>query len=237
MSREAPLPLGATVFAALFVTGLVTAQLTAAKVLAFPSPVSLPFSGETLVLPGAALAYAITFFASDCYAELYGRRSATRLVNTAFLMNFLVLGLVFTTIAAPAARSSIDPAAFGEVLGASANIVVGSLVAFLVSQNWDVVVFHRLRRLTDGEQLWLRNLGSTASSQLLDTVLFVGIAFWILPRLAGMGPQLPGEIVLGLMLGQYLLKLFIALLDTPLVYLAVRTVRRSAPAPGSPGPA
>lgn len=237
MSREAPLPLGATVFAALFVTGLVTAQLTAAKVLAFPSPVSLPFSGETLVLPGAALAYAITFFASDCYAELYGRRSATRLVNTAFLMNFLVLGLVFTTIAAPAARSSIDPAAFGEVLGASANIVVGSLVAFLVSQNWDVVVFHRLRRLTDGEQLWLRNLGSTASSQLLDTVLFVGIAFWILPRLAGMGPQLPGEIVLGLMLGQYLLKLLIALLDTPLVYLAVRTVRRSEPAPGSPGPA
>lgn len=237
MSREAPLPLGATVFAALFVTGLVTAQLTAAKVLAFPSPVSLPFSGETLVLPGAALAYALTFFASDCYAELYGRRSATRLVNTAFLMNFIVLGLVFTTIAAPAARSSIDPAAFGEVLGASANIVVGSLVAFLVSQNWDVVVFHRLRRLTDGEQLWLRNLGSTASSQLLDTVLFVGIAFWILPRLAGMGPQLPGEIVLGLMLGQYLLKLLIALVDTPLVYLAVRTVRGSEPTPGSPGPA
>ncbi|MFC7228313.1 queuosine precursor transporter [Salinirubellus salinus] len=234
MSAQQDIPFGATVLTAVFVTALVTAQLTAAKVLAFPSPVSLPFSGATLVLPGAALAYALTFFASDCYAELYGRWAATRLVNTAFVMNFVVLGLVFTTIAAPAARSSIDPAAFEQVLGASTNIVAGSLVAYLVSQNWDVFVFHALRDATDGEYLWLRNVGSTATSQLLDTVIFVGIAFYLLPNVAGIGPQLPTSVVLGLMVGQYVLKLGIAVLDTPFVYLVVRAVRGSEAGHESP---
>jgi hypothetical protein len=222
---DRPIPAGATVLAALFVTALVTAQLTAAKVLAFPSPVAFPFTGRTLVLPGAALAYALTFFASDCYAELYGRRAAQVLVNTAFFMNFVVLGLVFTTIAAPAAPSSIDPTAFRQVLGASANVVVGSLVAYLLSQNWDVLVFHGLRERFDGKYLWLRNVASTASSQLIDTVVFVGIAFYLLPQ-AGFGPDLPTAVVLGLLVGQYALKLAIAVLDTPFVYLVVGVVRR-----------
>jgi uncharacterized integral membrane protein (TIGR00697 family) len=224
VSAQQDIPFGTTVLAALFVTALVTAQLTAAKVLAFPSPVGLPFTGSTLVLPGAALAYAVTFFASDCYTELYGRWAATRLVNTAFLMNFVVLALVFTTIAAPAADSSIDPNSFAEVLGASGNIVAGSLVAYLVSQNWDVFIFHTIRDWTNGNYLWLRNIGSTATSQLLDTVIFVGIAFYLLPT-AGIGPQLPTTVVLGLMIGQYILKLGIAVLDTPLVYLVVQAVR------------
>jgi uncharacterized integral membrane protein (TIGR00697 family) len=234
VSAEQDIPSGATVLAALFVTALVTAQLTAAKVLAFPSPVALPFTGSTLVLPGAALAYALTFFASDCYSELYGRWAATRLVNVVFLMNFVVLGLVFTTIAAPAAQSSIDPAAFRQVLGASTNIVAGSLAAYLVSQNWDVFVFHELRALTNGEYLWLRNVASTATSQLLDTVIFVGVAFYLLPQVVGIGPQLPTAVVLGLMVGQYVLKLLIAVVDTPFVYLVVRAVRGREPGHESP---
>src|SRR6056297_3485417 len=87
----------------LFVTALVTAQVTASKVLAFELPLSLPVTGAQLALPGAALAYALTFLASDCYTELYGRRAAQVLVNAAFTMNFLVLALVWSTILAPAA--------------------------------------------------------------------------------------------------------------------------------------
>jgi hypothetical protein len=225
--RQATLPLGATALAALFVTALITAQVTAAKVLAFPSPVSLPFTGSTLVLPGAALAYALTFFASDCYTELYGKRAGQRLVNVAFAMNFVLLALVYSTIAAPAAASSIDPGQFAAVLGASTNIVAGSLVAYLFSQNWDVYVFHAIREVTGRERLWLRNLASTASSQAIDTVVFVGIAFYLLPRVAGIGPQLPTNVVLGLMVGQYALKLVIAAVDTPFVYLVTNAVRAS----------
>ena len=220
-------PVGAVVLAAVFVASLATAQLTAAKVLAFELPFALPLAGAELALPGAALAYALTFLASVCYTELYGKRAAQVLVNVAFAMNFLVLALVWSTILAPAAPSSIDPAAFELVLGASTNIVAGSLLAYVVSQNYDVIVFHAIKERTGGEYLWLRNVVSTGTSQLLDTVIFVGIAFWAMPTFVGIGPQLPGAVVVSLMVGQYLLKLAIAVLDTPFVYLITGAVRRS----------
>ncbi|MCQ4334669.1 queuosine precursor transporter [Natronomonas sp. F2-12] len=223
-------PPGAVALAGIFVASLATAQLTAAKVLAFELPVSVPLAGPELTLPGAALAIAVMFFASDCYAELYGKRATQVLVNVAFAMNFLVLALVWSTILAPAAPSSIDPGTFALVLGASTNIVAGSLVAYLVSQNLDVVVFHAIREATDGEMLWLRNVASTATSQLVDTVIFVSIAFWILPQTVGIGPQLPGAVVVSLVVGQYLLKLLIAVLDTPFVYLVTGAIRRTEPA-------
>lgn len=229
-STTRPLPVSRLLIVALFVTALVTAQLTASKLLAFSLPVAIPLAGSMLVLPGAALAYAVTFFASDCYAELYGKRAAQEMVNVAFLMNFVVLALVWSTIAAPALNPE-SASTFASVLGASTNIVAGSLLAYLVSQNWDVVVFHRIKAATDGEMLWLRNVASTASSQLLDTVIFVGVAFFALPLL-GLNPGLglplfaaAGPSVVALVVGQYLLKLLIAIVDTPFVYAVVRGVR------------
>jgi queuosine precursor transporter len=216
----------------LFVAALVTAQLTASKVLAFSLPVSLPVTGSELVLPGAALAYAITFLASDCYTELYGRRAAQILVNVAFALNFVVLALVWSTIAAPAAETSVDPDAFATALGASTNVVLGSLLAYLVSQNWDVWLFHEIRDRTGHERLWLRNLVSTGTSQAIDTVIFVSVAFAVAPAVLGVGEVLPLEVLLALVVGQYLLKLAIAVLDTPVVYAVVALVRSREPVPG-----
>ncbi|MFC4541211.1 queuosine precursor transporter [Halosolutus amylolyticus] len=209
----------------LFVAALVTAQLTASKVLAFDIPVALPITGAQLALPGAALAYALTFLASDCYTELYGKRAAQIVVNVGFALNFVVLALVWSTIAAPAA----DPDGAGQfatVLGASTNIVLGSLLAYVISQNWDVLVFHRIREYTGSEKLWLRNIGSTASSQAIDTIVFVAVGFVLAPAVldVGMDP-LPFQAALGLMIGQYLLKFAIAVLDTPVVYAIVSLVR------------
>ena len=208
----------------LFVVALATAQVTAAKVIALPLPFALPVVGPEIVLPGAALAYALTFLASDCYAELYGRRATQVVVNVAFLANFLVLALVWSTLAAP----GVDPeiaAAFDTALGPATNIVAGSLLAYLVSQNWDVFVFHAIRDRTGPELLWLRNIASTATSQALDTAIFVGVAFFAAPTLFGVGDPLPLGVLLALGVGQYLLKLAIAVLDTPIVYLVVRAVR------------
>ena len=113
---------------ALFVTALVTAQVTAAKVLALPLPVALPVVGPEILLPGAALAYALTFFASDCFAELYGRRTAQVVVNVAFAMNFVVLALVWSTLVAPGVDPGVS-SAFATALGPTTNIVAGSLLA------------------------------------------------------------------------------------------------------------
>ncbi|ESS06585.1 MAG: conserved hypothetical integral membrane protein [uncultured archaeon A07HB70] len=217
---------GRVTLAALFVTALVVAQLTAAKLVALPLPRPLPVVGGALVVPGAAFAYAVTFFASDCYAELYGKTAAQVVVNVGFAMNLVLLGLVWATILAPvASASAVGAAEFRTVLGAGTNVVAGSLLAYALSQNWDVLVFHRLRTLTGGDHLWLRNLASTGTSQAVDTVVFVGVAFGAAPALLGVGAALPPAVLVQLAVGQYLLKLGIAVLDTPLVYGAVRLLR------------
>ncbi|CAM2893217.1 queuosine precursor transporter [Halobacterium salinarum] len=221
----------------LFVTALVTAQLTASKLLLFELPVSLPVTGAALVLPGAALAYAVTFFASDCYAELYGRRDAQVMVNVGFVMNLVLLALVYSTVRAPIAPfSGVGQDAFATVLLSAGNIVAGSLLAYVVSQNWDVIAFHAIRDRTGASHLWLRNIGSTATSQIIDTVIFVTVAFWAAPVLLGVGqPRTPAQL-LALIVGQYLLKLAIAVGDTPFVYAVVAAARSrglGAPAPAA----
>ena len=205
--------------AALFVTALVTAQVTAAKVVSVGLPVSLPLTGSEILVPAAVFAYALTFFASDCYTELYGKRAAQVLVNVAFVMNFILLALVWLAIWAPIAEvSDVGQDPFAETLAASTGVVLGSLLAYIVSQNWDVLVFHWLRDYTDARYLWLRNIVSTATSQLLDTVIFITIAFFIFQGL-------PLDAVLGLIVGQYLFKLLLVGVDTPFVYLVVGFVR------------
>lgn len=224
--RDAP----RVAIAALFITSLVTAQLLAVKVLGLPLPTRLPLVGGSLLVPAGVVAYALTFFSTDCYAELYGRRPATVLVNVGFAMNVVMLGLVWLAIWLPGSDAGVDPAAFRRVLGPSTAIVVGSLLAYVVSQNLDVFAFDGLRRRTRGEHLWLRNLGSTGTSQLVDTGVFIGTAFWAVPVVLGVGQALPGIALLQLVVGQYLVKLLLALLDTPFVYLVVGYVRDVDPA-------
>ena len=211
--------------AALFITSLITAQLIAVKLLAVPFPGSLPLVGGSVLVPAGVLAYALTFFASDCYAELYGRRPAQIMVNVGFGMNFVMLALVWLAVVAPGSPAGVDPAMFESVLGLSTNIVLGSLGAYIVSQNWDVIAFHAIGDWTDGEHLWLRNLGSTGTSQLIDTTIFVLLAFFLVPSALGIGQALPGAVLVQLIVGQYILKLLIALLDTPFVYAVVGYMR------------
>ena len=211
--------------AALFITSLITAQLIAVKLLAVPFPGSFPIVGGSVLVPAGVLAYALTFFASDCYAELYGRRPAQIMVNVGFGMNFVMLALVWLAIVAPGSPAGVDPATFESVLGLSTNIVLGSLGAYIVSQNWDVIAFHAIGDWTDGEHLWLRNLGSTGTSQLIDTTIFVLLAFFLVPSALGIGQALPGAVLVQLIVGQYILKLLIALLDTPFVYAVVGYMR------------
>ena len=205
---------------ALFVTALITAQVTAAKVVAIGLPASLPITGEAILVPAAVFAYSITFFVSDCYTEIFGKRSAQMLVNVAFAMNIVLLILVWLAIFAPIFDGSpVGQEPFAVTLGASTGIVAGSLLAYIVSQNWDVLVFHGIREFTAGRYLWLRNVLSTATSQLIDTVIFIGIAFVVFQGL-DLGDAM------ALAFGQYLFKLGLVVIDTPFVYLVVAGIRR-----------
>ena len=99
--------------------------------------------------------------------------------------------------------------AVNTVFGAAWRVALGSFVAYLVAQNFDIWFFHKMRERTQGRHLWFRNLGSTSVSQLIDTVIFFPIAF------AGIMPNL-----FQVMIVAYIVQLIVAVLDTPYIYLA-----------------
>lgn len=230
MSESGPEPsLAPIALVGLFVTALVTAQLISSKLLA----ITIPVVGVVLQAPGGTVAYAATYFASDCISELYGESFARRVVNVGFVMNFVMLALVLVTIELPIAQgSTIGQEQFATVLGSGLPIVLGSLFAYVASQNWDVVVFHRIRNRTGERLLWVRNIGSTVTSQLVDTVIFTVVAFAVAPALLG-SQTLPTSVIVSLIVGQYVLKFLIALADTPFVYAAVGLARSGDAESGS----
>ena len=100
---------------------------------------------------------------------------------------------------------------FNIVLGQSARVVFASLTAYLISQLNDVFLFHKLKEKTKGRLKWLRNNASTMASQLIDTAIFITIAFYgVVPNLAWM------------IFSQYFIKFCLALLDTPFFYFLTR---------------
>ena len=165
----------------------------------------------------------LTFLITDIVAEVYGPK-ATRSIVTGTLV-VLVLVLVVTALATvipPAGRFEAQNEAYVSVFRSSLRILIASIVAFVFSQYHDVWAFDFWKRRTNGRFLWLRNNASTMVSQLIDTVIFMLIAFW----------GTTGRFTLGFVLGSmvppyYAIKVLAAFLDTPLVYLGVSLLRKA----------
>lgn len=174
--------------------------------------------GIEVTVPAAVLIYALTFVINDVVAEIWGQKRMNWLVFVGFMTSVVVAFFVKLAIWLPAAPFWQDQEAYQVVLDSNLRLTIAGMVAYLISQYHDVWAFHFWKRLTAGRHLWLRNTASTIVSQLLDTLIFVTIAFYgVIPHL---GPMI---------VGQYLVKLLIALLDTPLVYGMVWLIRKHVP--------
>lgn len=194
-----------TILTALFITSLVIANVVTGKILSLGG----------LIVPGAFLLYAVTFLMTDLINELYGRKEAQRLVNAGFVASaFAALMIYLTQLLPPAPFAMHMQEAYETLLGMNTRFVLASMVAYWLSQTWDVWVFSKLKERTNGKAKWLRNNASTLSSQLIDTAIFITIAF------AGAVPQL-----WWMVLSQYIVKMGIAILDTPVFYLLTRTTK------------
>ena len=189
-----------------FVTLLVVANIVAVK------PVAL----NGWVLPAGTIAYPFTFLVTDAISELYGRRIATRVVWYGFGLSVSMVVMVYVAQVLPSADFWEGQGGFETILGSVPRIVLGSMIAYLVSQHSDVLIFHYMRRLTNGRHLWLRNNASTVVSQAIDTALFISIAF------AG---SVPPDVLWNMMGTQYLVKVGVAVVDTPIVYALVGWIR------------
>jgi uncharacterized integral membrane protein (TIGR00697 family) len=195
------------VLATLFVTCLITANIITVKLI----------SVWGWVVPAGIIAYPLTFLFTDVITELYGRKTASRVIWLGFGASILMVILVIGAGLLKPAAIWEGQAAYESVLGMVPRIVLASMIAYLVSQHHDVFAFSFWRRKTKARFLWLRNNASTMVSQALDTGLFITIAFW---------GTVPNNILVNMLVTQYVIKLVIAALDTPFCYLMVNLLKR-----------
>lgn len=179
--------------------------------------IALPFG---LAASATVFPYALSFLMTDLISELFGEKAGRKSVMIGFAG--LVLSVMFFRIAiwAPPADGWGGQEAYVETLGLGLRLLAGGWLSYMVSQHLDVWLFHRIRKATSGKHLWLRNNGSTLFSQLVDTVIFITVAFY------GVFPILPAII------GQYLVKLAIAFADTALMYPLTAAARNYIGADG-----
>jgi len=166
----------------------------------------------------AVILYSSIYFATDLLSERYGKEEATRAVMIGFLVSIVILLMtslsllyVPTTSSEAASLAENVHAATVTLFDYSPRFVMGSLLAYLVSQRVDVLIFHYLKRKTSGKHLWLRNNLSTMISQGLDTLVYGLIVWW------GVVDFFTAMTLAG---SKYVFKVLIALIDTPFIYIA-----------------
>lgn len=202
-------------------TGLQVAIATAIILANLQGPkLTVIFGIETTL---GVIFYSSIFFATDVLSENYGKAEATKAVRIGFAVSIIVLlmmslALLYQPSDRPnTAQFSNDiHNAFATILNFTPRFVFGSLLAYYVSQSFDVWAFHRIKKITGDRWLWLRNNLSTASSQVIDTAIFSLVAWW--------GTV---DLVTALKLGaaKYVFKLVIAAIDTAFMYWARRMFR------------
>lgn len=161
--------------------------------------------------------YASVFLSTDLLSEFHGKQAAKRGVLLGFLA--LVMATAYMQIAllfSPAESDFAHPH-LKAIFDFMPRVALGSMAAYLVSQLHDVWAFHLIREKTGGRLLWLRNNASTLSSQALDSLIFCFIAFY--------GVFETG-VFMQILLTTYIMKVIVAVLDTPFIYLAKRLMPR-----------
>ena len=174
--------------------------------------------------------YSSIFFATDVLSENYGKQAANQAVRMGFAVSVIILLMMSiamlyqpSTNPATAGFSINIHDAIGTILNFTPRFIFGSLLAYYISQSFDVWAFHKIKQFTGERYLWLRNNLSTMTSQLIDTAIFSLVVWWGLV-----------DLVTALKLGaaKYVFKIVIAMIDTLFIYWAKYFYQRAAP--GSP---
>lgn len=168
-----------------------------------------------LTIPAAVVAYPWTFLCTDVIGELWGKEEANRTVRRGIIIQLFSLLLISAALYLPIAPFAADfQKSFMAVLGTSWRFILASLTAYMASQTVDVIIFHWLKARCKERKKWLRNNISTMTSQIIDTAIFITIAFY------GVVPDL-----LAMVISQYVIKFLIALCDTPIFYFLTSKAR------------
>ncbi len=194
------------------ILGILLANLQGPKL----TMIWLPVVGELQTSMGVIL-YSGIYFATDLLSEKYGKKAANTAVQLGFLTSIIIVVMISISLMF---LPSTDPKtiefshdihnAFNTLFNFTPRFVFGSLVAYYISQTFDVWMFHYIKKKTKGKHLWVRNNISTMCSQAIDTSVYSLVVWWGLV-------DLQTAVMLGL--AKYLFKVIIAAIDTPFIYL------------------
>lgn len=199
------------ILAGIFISNAIVAELIGGKLIQMG-----PFVMSMGIIP-----WPIVFLTTDLINEYFGEKGVRKLsfITAALIAYSFLILLLAINIPAAKGISPVSDDQFFAVFGQSMWIIVGSITAFLVSQLIDVTVFWFFKNRTGDSKIWLRTTGSTIISQLFDSFIVLGIAFW-----------LPGKInfdtFISSALTGYTFKLGVAILLTPLIYLGHHLIKK-----------
>lgn len=206
------------VLATVFVTCLLVGDIIGGKL------IQTQIFGQTFTLTVGMIPFPVTFLLTDVLNEFYGKRAARFVTLVGFGMAVLAYFFIFVAGAIPIAPlaqqadwKGVTEASFANVFLGSQRMIAASMTAYIVAQFVDIGVFHLLKRHTSNRHLWLRATGSTAVSQLIDTVVISSVAW--------MGIMSPRDIA-SIVVSSYTLKILIAVGLTPAIYAAHALVQR-----------
>lgn len=192
------------ILAGIFITNAVVAELIGGKLIHIG-----PYLMSVGILP-----WPIVFVTTDLINEYFGEKGVKKLsLITACLIAYTFI-IIYAAMQIPAVAGDglVSDNQFNGVFGQSLWIIIGSITAFMVSQLIDVTIFHFLKNKTGNKMIWLRSTGSTVISQLFDSFIVLGIAFW-------MTGKMTTEVFIASAFTGYFVKLIIAIALTPLIYL------------------
>lgn len=192
---------------AIFITTLITANITAVKLV----------SVFGLVVPAAIVIFPLSYIVGDVLTEVYGYRQARWVIWLGFGCNLLAVAAIWLGQVLPAAAFWDEQAAYEQILGATPRLLGASFLAYLVGEFANAFVLAKLKIATQGRQLWLRTIGSTLVGQGLDSLLFLTLAF--------AGTLSVAQLVTAI-LTQWLAKSLYETMVTPLTYVVVNFLKQ-----------
>jgi uncharacterized integral membrane protein (TIGR00697 family) len=189
---------------AVFITCLITANIIAVKVITLG-----PFT-----LPAAIFVFPISYIFGDVLTEVYGYRTARRIIWLGFICNLIFVFFAWIGQILPSASFWSNQPAYVSILGLAPRILVASFCGYLVGEFVNSYVLSRMKIFTRGRWLWSRTIGSTIFGEGFDTAIFITIAY------IGTGATIPTMI-----LTHWIAKVLIEVVFTPATYAIVNWLK------------
>jgi uncharacterized integral membrane protein (TIGR00697 family) len=224
-------------FTAFFVANALIAEIIGGKIFSLEklfglAPANISLFGQqnlSFSLTCGVLLWPLEFIMTDIVNEYYGPKAVRRISYTAVILISYAFIMFYASMSIPPADWWVGSkaadgipnmqSAFAGIFGQGMWIILGSLVAFLVSQLVDVYVFHKIKRVTGEKKVWLRATGSTMVSQLIDSFVVLIIAFKL-------GNDWSWSQVIAIACMNYIYKFTMAIVLTPVIYLAESRIEK-----------